>query len=308
MKSDSRIYVAGHRGLVGSNLVRLLRDRGFSRVIYRSHDELDLRSQAAVEEFFRDEKPEFVFLSAGRVGGIRANMTYPAEFIYDNIQIQTNVIHNAYKSGVQKLCFLASSCIYPNLAEQPMKENYLLSGELEPTNEPFAVAKIAGIKMCQAYDRQYGTNFISLVASNLYGPNDDFNLDSSHVLSALVHRIVDAKRNGAESITLWGTGKPRREFLHVQDMADACLFLMEEYDESEIINVGSGEDISIFDLAKTISRHAGFSGSIGFDISKPDGMARKLLDVGKISKLGWSPRISLEDGIKDTIAWYEGTI
>jgi len=309
MNISSKIYVAGHGGLVGSAIVRALEQRGFGNILTRTHAELDLTDQKVVKAFFEAENPEYVFLAAAKVGGIHANNTYPADFIYVNLQIQNNVIHNSYLSGVKKLCFLGSSCIYPKLAPQPMKEEYLLDGKLEPTNEPYAIAKIAGIKMCQSYNRQYGTNFISVMPTNLYGPNDNFDLENSHVLAALVRKFVDAKRSSADhepgTVTVWGTGKPRREFLHVDDMADACLFLMENYDDSEIVNIGTGEDVTIGELAEIISDETGYEGNIHFDLSKPDGTPRKLLDVKKINSLGWKARIALNDGIRDLKDWYE---
>jgi len=299
---DARIYVAGHRGLVGSAIVRRLEGAGFPNLILHTSQELDLRDQARVKEFFEREKPEYVFLAAARVGGILANMTYPAHFIYDNLMIQSNVIHQAFKTEVKKLLFLGSSCIYPKFAPQPMKEEYLLTGPLEPTNEPYAVAKIAGIKMCQAYNRQYGTNFICAMPTNLYGPNDNFDLETSHVIPALIRKFHEAKISGAKSVVVWGTGTPRREFLYVDDLADACLFLMENCDaqHAEIINVGTGEDITIKELAEMIKNIVGFNGEIIFDPSKPDGTPRKLLDIGRIKELGWRPKTSLQEGLKKT--------
>lgn len=304
MQKKDKIFVAGHRGLAGSAIMRHLQARSFSGFITRNHSELDLTRQELVDSFFRDEKPDYVFLAAAKVGGIHANNTTPAEFIYSNLQIQNNVIHAAYVHGVKKLCFLGSSCIYPKFAPQPMKEEYFLDGKLEPTNEPYAVAKIAGIKMCQAYNRQYGTNFISIMPTNLYGPNDNFDLENSHVLPALIRKFVDAKKDNRRSVVLWGTGSAKREFLHVDDMAEAAVFLMEKYDDSEIINVGTGKDLSIKELAMVIREKVGFPGDIEFDSTKPDGTPRKLLDTAKITKLGWKPRISLEEGIEKTIQWY----
>ena len=315
MDIDSKIYIAGHRGLVGSAIARALERKGFKNIVTRTHKELDLADQAVVKAFFENAKPEYVFLAAGKVGGIHANSTYPAEFIYVNLQIQNNVIHNSYKSGVKKLCFLGSSCIYPKFAPQPMKEEYLLDGKLEPTNEPYAIAKIAGIKMCQAYNRQYGTNFISVMPTNLYGPNDNFDLENSHVLAALIRKFVEAAHscNGKEpgtlnpeprTVTVWGTGTPRREFLHVDDMVDACLFLMENYDDSEIVNIGTGEDISIRELAELIAKETGFQGPIRYDSSRPDGTPRKLLDVSRINSLGWRALIPLRDGIASMVEAY----
>jgi len=303
---DAPIYVAGHRGLVGSAIVRRLEGTGFRNLILRTSQELDLRDQARVREFFEREKPEYVFLAAARVGGILANMTYPAHFIYNNLMIQSNVIHEAYQSGVRKLLFLGSSCIYPKFAPQPMKEEYLLTGPLEPTNESYAVAKIAGIKMCQAYNRQYGTNFICAMPTNLYGSNDNFDLETSHVIPALIRKFHEAKINGAKSVVVWGTGTPRREFLYVDDLADACLFLMENCDaqHAEIINVGTGDDITIKELAEMIKSIVGFNGEIVFDPSKPDGTPRKLLDIGRIKELGWRPKTSLGEGLRATYAYF----
>lgn len=304
MKHESKIFIAGHRGLVGSAIVRALEANGFTNLVTRTHRELDLTDQAAVAEFFKSERPEYVFLAAAKVGGIHANNTYPAEFIYINLQIQNNIIHNSYLSGVKKLCFLGSSCIYPKFAPQPMKEEYLLDGKLEPTNEPYAIAKIAGIEMCQAYNRQYGTDFISVMPTNLYGPNDNFDLQNSHVLPALIRKFVEARDAGAPSVTVWGTGKPRREFLHADDMAEACLFLMDRYDEGDMVNIGTGEDLTIKELSELIASVAGYTGAIEFDTTKPDGTPRKLLDVHKINSLGWKARISLPDGIKDMVETY----
>ena len=306
MEINSKIYVAGHRGLVGSAIVRALESKGFKNIITKTHAELDLVDQAAVRKFFGIEKPDYVFLAAAKVGGIQANNTYPADFIYVNLQIQNNIIHNSYESGVKKLCFLGSSCIYPKLAPQPMKEEYLLDGKLEPTNEPYAIAKIAGIKMCQSYNRQYGTNYISVMPTNLYGPNDNFDLQNSHVLPALIRKFVEAKRDKAPSVTVWGTGKPRREFLYVDDMADACLFLMEKYNDREIVNIGTEEDVTIEELAEVISGEVGYGGKIEYDSAKPDGTPRKLLDVSKINKLGWKAGISLREGISRVLMTYTG--
>jgi GDP-L-fucose synthase len=305
MNPEEKIYVAGHRGLVGSSLMRRLVQQGHSTIVTRTFAELDLRNQHAVDEFFQRERPSYVFLAAAKVGGIHANNSFPAEFIYDNLQVQNNVIHSAHRSGVKKLCFLGSSCIYPRLAPQPMKEEYLLDGKLEPTNEPYAIAKIAGIKMCQAYNRQYGTNFISVMPTNLYGPNDNFDLQNSHVLPAAIRKFVDARESHSPSVTIWGTGTPRREFLHVDDMADACIYLMRNYDEGEIVNIGVGSDVSIAELYDLIKAVTGYAGSVEHDTSKPDGTPRKLLDVGRIHRLGWKAKISLEEGIRSTVAWYE---
>ncbi len=304
MEKSSKIYVAGHRGLVGSAIVRLLQHNGFSNLVYRTHDDLDLTEQQQVKQFFDREKPEYVFLAAAKVGGIYANNTYPAEFIFSNLEIQNNVIHQSYLHNVKKLCFLGSSCIYPKLAPQPMKEDYLLTGKLEPTNEPYAIAKIAGIEMAKSYNRQYGTNYISVMPTNLYGPNDNFDLQNSHVLPALIRKFVEAKKNYAPSVVLWGTGTPRREFLYVDDMADACIFLMNTYHGSEVVNIGAGEEVTILQLAEIIKSEVGFNGKLEFDSTKPDGTPRKLLDVSKLHSLGWKAKVSLRDGIKRTIEWY----
>lgn len=297
MPKNARIYIAGHRGMVGSAIFRLLTDQGYSHLITRTSAELDLRRQKDVEEFFKKEKPDFVFLAAARVGGIWANNTFRAEFLYDNLMIQNNVIHNAYLTGVTKLLFLGSSCIYPKMTSQPINEEALLTGPLEPTNEPYAIAKIAGIKMCDAYRAQYGCHFISAMPTNLYGPNDNYDLQSSHVLPALLRKFHTAARENRTEVVLWGTGSPRREFLHVDDLAEACLFLMNYYDEPGCINVGVGKDLSILELAHIIKDITHFSGKITLDLSKPDGTPRKLLDVSRIEKLGWKAHISLPDGI-----------
>ena len=342
MQKNERIFVAGHKGLVGSAIVRKLRSEGYSNLVLRSHQELDLMRQAEVETFLKAEKPEYVFLAAAKVGGILANNTYPAEFIYENLLIETNVIHSSYEAGVKKLLFLGSSCIYPRDCPQPMKEEHLLSGKLEPTNEPYAIAKIAGIRMCQSYNRQYGTRFISVMPTNLYGPGDNFDLETSHVLPALIRKFHEAKTSDESRVTsdkrpndgtkdaaltlkrsapltssersersspgsfvtLWGTGTPRREFLHVDDLADACVFLMNHYEDSEIINIGVGKDISISELADLIKDIVGFKGAIRYDRTKPDGTPRKLLDVSKLRALGWQPKISLREGIERTYRWY----
>jgi len=304
MRTESKIYVAGHRGLVGSAIVAKLQDEGFTNIVCRTHDELDLLRQEAVESFFEDEKPEYVFLAAAKVGGILGNSTYPAEFIYSNLAIQSNIIHASYISKVKKLLFLGSSCIYPKHCPQPMKEDHLLSGYLEPTNEPYAIAKIAGIKMCQSYNRQYGTKYISVMPTNLYGPNDNFDLETSHVLPALIRKFHEAKTEGRREVEIWGTGTPRRELLHVTDLADACLFLMQNYDESEIINIGTGKDMTIKDLAELVSNVTGFEGDLRFDTSKPDGTPVKCLDVSRINNLGWRAKIGIEEGIKETYEWY----
>ncbi len=297
MDHNSKIYVAGHNGMVGSAIVRNLKSKGYSNFVRRSSKELDLRDQQAVNDFYAQEKPEVVVLAAAKVGGIHANNTYRAEFLYDNLAIQNNIIHAAYKYGVEKLLFLGSSCIYPKLAPQPLKEDYLLTGLLEPTNEPYAIAKISGIKMCEAYRDQYGCNFISAMPTNLYGPNDNYDLNNSHVLPALLRKFHTAKLEGHESVEIWGSGKPQREFLHVDDMADACVFLLENYNEKEFVNVGTGTDVSIAELATTIKEIVGFEGELKFDASKPDGTPRKLMDVSRIHALGWRHNIDLNEGI-----------
>lgn len=301
---ESRIYLAGHRGLVGSALLRHLEGAGYSNLITRTSGELDLTRQADVEDFFREENPEYVILAAAKVGGIHANNTYPADFIRVNLMIQSNVIHAAWQNGVKKLLFLGSSCIYPKFAAQPMKESCLLSGELEPTNAPYAIAKIAGIIECQSYNRQYGTNFISVMPTNLYGPGDNFDLENSHVLPALIRRFHEARIQGLPTVTVWGTGRARREFLHVYDMADACVFLMQKYGGDEIVNIGTGEDVSISELADMVRETVGYSGEMIFDTSRPDGTPRKLLDVSKIHKLGWRHKTDLREGLKNTYQWY----
>jgi GDP-L-fucose synthase len=298
MKQDSRIYVAGHRGLVGSAIWRELERQGFNQLIGRSHKELDVLDSGAVAKFYERERPEYVFVAAAKVGGILANDRQPAEFLFENLQIQNNVIHGARVAGVKKLLFLGSSCIYPKMAPQPLKEDYLLTGPLEPTNEWYAVAKIAGIKMCQAYRRQYGCDFISAMPTNLYGPNDNYDLQTSHVLPALIRKFHEAKVNEAADVTCWGTGKPLREFLHANDLAAACVFLMQRYSEEQFINVGYGSDISVRDLAELIRRTVGFKGEILWDTSKPDGTPRKLMDSSRLFALGWKPRIDLETGIR----------
>jgi GDP-L-fucose synthase len=302
--SSSRIYVAGHRGLVGSAIVRRLTELDCRNVVVRTREELDLRDAASVERFFETEEPEFVFLAAAKVGGIMANATQPAEFLYDNLAIQSNVIHSAWKHGVRKLLFLGSSCIYPKMSPQPIKESSLLTGPLEDTNEAYAIAKIAGLKMAAAYRRQYGFQAISLMPTNLYGPGDNFDLKTSHVLPAMIRRFHEAVETGTKEVVLWGTGTPRREFLHVDDAAAAACFAMENYDSIEHLNVGTGEDLTIADLAQMVARVTGYKGRISFDNSKPDGTPRKLLDVSRIQSLGWRPRIALEDGIASTWAWY----
>lgn len=305
MNKNSKIYVAGHRGLVGSAIIRNLIKQGYNNLITKTRQELNLLDTQAAAEFFKKEKPEYIFLAAAKVGGIMANKTYPAQFIYENLQIQNNIIHQSYLNGVKKLLFLGSSCIYPRECPQPIKEEYLLTGPLEPTNEPYAIAKIAGIKMCQSYNREYGTNFISVMPTNLYGPNDNFDLANSHVLPALIRKFHEAKINSSESVKVWGTGNPKREFLHVDDLATACVFLMNNYDSSEIINIGTGIDILIRELVEIIKNIIGFKGKIKWDTTKPDGVSRKLLDVSKIHKLGWKHKINLEEGIKMTYEWYK---
>jgi GDP-L-fucose synthase len=300
MQKNSKIYVAGHRGLVGSAIVRKLQKEGYENLLLRTSSEVDLRNQQAVKDFFEAEKPEYVFMAAAKVGGINANNIYPADFIYDNLCIQNNVIHESYRNGVKKLLFLGSSCIYPKNAEQPIKEAYLLSGYLEPTNDAYAVAKIAGIKMCQSYHKQYGCNFISAMPTNLYGPGDNYDLKNSHVLPALLRKFHEAKLTGAPTVTVWGSGKPRREFLHADDLADACLFLMDHYDSPEIINIGVGKDISIGEMAQMIKNITGYEGAIVFDTSMPDGTFRKLLDVSRLNDLGWEAKIGFEEGMEAT--------
>jgi GDP-L-fucose synthase len=304
MNNDARIYIAGHRGLVGAAILRQLELVGYKNFLLRTHGELELTQQVAVMDFFQSEKPEYVFLTAAKVGGIHANNTYPAVFIRDNLQIQTNIIDAAYQSGVKKLLFLGSSCIYPKFAPQPIKEDSLLTGALEPTNEWYAIAKIAGIKMCQAYRKQYGFNAISLMPTNLYGQGDNFHPENSHVLPALIRKFHEGKLRGDSSVVVWGTGKPRREFLHVDDLASAALFLMNHYDSEEIVNVGVGEDVSILELAEMVKDVVGYHGTIGFDTSKPDGTPQKLLDVSRIQGLGWQAEISLREGIDKTYRWF----
>lgn len=304
MEKSSKVYVAGHRGLAGSAILRKLKVEGYSNIVVRTSDELDLRDYNAVRDFFREQSIDYVFLAAAKVGGIVANNDYPADFIRDNLLIQTNVIEASYRTGVQKLLFLGSTCIYPKFASQPMKEEYLLTGELEPTNEPYAIAKIAGIKMCQAYNRQYGTRFISVMPTNLYGPNDNFDLATSHVLPALIRRFHEAKEQGVADVVVWGTGAPKREFLHADDLADACLYLMNNYEGNEIVNIGTGVDISIGELANMVKSVVGYEGQVKYDLSKPDGTPRKLVDVSKLEMLGWKYSIPLDIGLKDTYRWY----
>ena len=304
MKCTNKIYVAGHQGLVGSALVRVLLREGFTNLILKTRAELDLSQQAAVETFFHAEKPEHVFLAAARVGGIQANNVARADFIYENLIVECNVIHAAYKTCVRRLLFLGSACLYPKGAPQPLQEEYLLTGPLEPTNEPYAVAKIAGIKMCESYNRQYGTHFITVMPSNLYGPNDNFDLETSHVLPALIRKFCDARERGAPEVIVWGSGNVKREFLHVDDLAEACLLLMCRNDEVGPINIGSGTDLSITELVDLVCEEAGYRGRVSWDTSRPDGVSQKLLCPDRVRKLGWLPKISLRDGIRQTIAWY----
>jgi len=304
MDTNDKIYIAGHRGLVGSAIVRNLESKGFTNILVKTSSELNLTNQNDVNAFFENEKPDYVFLAAAKVGGIHANDTYPADFIRDNLQIQTNVIDAAYRNNAKKLLFLGSSCIYPKFAPQPMKEEHLLTGELEPTNEWYAIAKIAGIKMCQAYKKQYGFNAISIMPTNLYGPGDNFHLENSHVMPALIRKFHDAKIKDLSQVEVWGTGSPKREFLHVDDMADASVYLMSNYDGLDIVNIGVGEDISIKELAELIREVVGYQGELYFDTTKPDGTPRKLLDVSKLKSLGWSAKVSLFDGVSSTYQWF----
>ncbi|MEY3178141.1 MAG: hypothetical protein RJB42_382 [Bacteroidota bacterium] len=305
MNKEAKIYIAGHRGMVGSAIHRKLTSLGYSNIVTRTSAELDLRIQERVNEFFEAERPAYVFLAAAKVGGILANNTYRADFIYENIMIQSNIIHSSYATGVKKLMFLGSSCIYPKLAPQPLKEDYLLTGLLEPTNEPYAIAKIAGIKMCDAYRSQYGCDFISVMPTNLYGPNDNYDLQNAHVLPSLVRKFHEAKINNAPEVSIWGSGSPKREFLHADDLADACVFLMNTYSDEGLVNIGTGEDISISDLALMIKEVVGYEGAIVYDASKPDGTPRKLMDVSKLSKLGWSYTISLKKGLEMVYQEYQ---
>ncbi len=298
MEKNSKIFVAGHRGMVGSAIYRKLQKEGYQNIITKTSSELDLRDQKAVADFFNAEKPDYVFLAAAKVGGIVANNTYRADFLYENLSIQNNVIHQSYLNGVKKLMFLGSSCIYPKMAPQPLKEDYLLTGLLEPTNEPYAIAKIAGIKMCDAYRDQYGCNFVSVMPTNLYGLNDNYHPENSHVLPALIRKFDEAKNNGSKEVVIWGTGSPMREFLFADDLADACYYLMENYNEPNLINIGTGEDLTIKDLALAVKKTVGFEGELVFDTSKPDGTPRKRMDVSKLHKLGWKHQIELEEGLK----------
>ena len=304
MKLNAKIYVAGHRGLVGSAIIRRLEEKGYTNLIYRTSKELDLRDKKKVETFFAQEKPQYVFLAAAKVGGIVANNAYPADFIRDNLLIQTNVIDAAYRTGVKKLLFLGSTCIYPKFAPQPMNEDALLTGILEPTNEPYAIAKIAGIKMCESYNRQYGTNYISAMPTNLYGPNDNFDLETSHVLPALIRKFHEAKIENAPTVEVWGTGNPRREFLYSDDLADAVIYLMNNYEGNQFINIGVGKDISIKELAEKVKQVVGFEGDIIFNPTKPDGTPRKLVDVTRLNELGWQASISLDEGLKKAYEWF----
>jgi len=308
LNREAKIYIAGHRGLVGAAVVRALQQQGYANLVTRTHREVDLTEQAAVRGFFERERPQAVVMAAARVGGIQANNSRPAEFIRDNLLIQDNVIDSAHRTGVEKFVFLGSSCIYPKLAPQPIKEDYLLTGPLEPTNEWYAVAKIAGLKMCQAYRRQYGFNAISLMPTNLYGPGDNFDLQNSHVLPALIRRFHEARERGDATLSVWGTGTPRREFLHVDDLADAVVYLLRTYDEEPIVNIGWGEDVTIRELAETVAAVAGFQGSLVFDSSKPDGTPRKLLDTSRLTSLGWKPKIKLRAGIEQTYAWFKENV
>ena len=307
MNKDSKIFIAGHRGMVGSAIHRKLISEGFTNIMVRTSSELDLRVQEPVNEFFETEQIDYVFLAAAKVGGIMANNTYRADFLYENLMIQSNVIHSAYATGVKKLMFLGSSCIYPKLAPQPMKEEYLLTGLLESTNEPYAIAKIAGIKMCDAYRAQYGCNFISVMPTNLYGPNDNYDLQNAHVLPTLIRKFHEAKQNGDPAVTIWGTGTPKREFLHADDLASACFFLMENYNEEGLVNIGTGEDVTITELAMLIKEVVGYEGSLVYDHTKPDGTPRKLMDVSKLTNLGWKYSIELKDGLKRVYDDYQNS-
>lgn len=304
MNKSDKIYVAGHRGMVGSAIVRKLKSEGYTNIITKTHSQLDLKSQLDAEKFFEEEKPDYVFIAAAKVGGIMANKDYPAEFIYDNLQIQNNLIHNSFIFGVKKLLFLGSSCIYPKFAKQPIEETELMSGYLEPTNDAYAIAKIAGIKMCQSYNMQYGTKFISMMPTNLYGIDDNYDLETSHVFPALIRKIHEAKINNTPHVEIWGTGTPKREFLYVDDVADACFYLMQTYDDGEIVNIGTGEDISIAELVQIMKDVIGYKGDIKYDTTKPDGTPRKLLNVDKLYNLGWKHKYSLEEGIKMTYEAY----
>jgi len=305
---ESKIYVAGHRGLVGSAIVQRLEQEGYGNLLMRTREELDLKDTRAVEEFFAEQRPDYVFLAAARVGGILANDTHPVEFLRDNLYIELNVIEAAHRHGAKKLLFLGSSCIYPKFAPQPIKEEHLLTGELEPTSEPYAIAKIAGIKLCQAYDREFATDFISVMPTNLYGPGDNFDLETSHVLAAMIRKFHEAKEGGEPRVTVWGTGTPRREFLYVEDLADACVYLMNNYSGSEIVNVGVGKDISIAELASLVRDAVGYEGEISYDTSRPDGTPRKLLDVSRLAELGWKAKVPLREGVERTYRWFVSTM
>jgi len=304
MDKNSKIYVAGHNGLVGSAITRALIQLGYSNLILKNRSELDLLDPAVTAQFFSKEKPEYVFLAAAKVGGIMANLTYPADFIYENLTVQNNVIHNAYKNSVKKLLFLGSSCIYPKNCPQPMREDYLLSSDLEPSNKPYSISKISGIILCQSYNKQYGTNFISVMPTNLYGPSDKYDLNNSHVIPAMIIKFHRAKKNDENEVVMWGTGSPKREFLYSDDLAQACIYLMNGYDDSEIVNIGTGKDISIKELAELIKKIVGFNGEIKWDTTKPDGVPKKLLDVTKLNNLGWNYSIELEQGLKVAYDWY----
>jgi GDP-L-fucose synthase len=308
MNKNSKIYIAGHRGMVGSAIIRRLQQDGFTNIVTRTSSELDLTNQTDVASFFEQEKPEYVFLAAAKVGGIQANNIYRAEFIYENLMIESNVIHHSYLNNVTKLIFLGSSCIYPKFAEQPLKEESLLTGLLEPTNEPYAIAKIAGIKLCEAYRSQYGCNYISVMPTNLYGPNDNYDLNNSHVLPALIRKFHTAKVQNDPAVEVWGTGTPKREFLHVDDLADACFFLMQNYDQEEFLNIGVGDDISIKDLALMVKEVTGYQGELKFNTDKPDGTPRKLMDVSKLNNLGWKAKINLKDGITEVYSQVADTL
>jgi len=305
---ESKIYVAGHRGLVGSAIVQRLEQEGYGNLLMRTREELDLKDTRAVDEFFAEQRPDYVFLAAARVGGILANDTHPVEFLRDNLYIELNVIEAAHRHGAKKLLFLGSSCIYPKFAPQPIKEEHLLTGELEPTSEPYAIAKIAGIKLCQAYDREFATDFISVMPTNLYGPGDNFDLETSHVLAAMIRKFHEAKEGGEPRVTVWGTGTPRREFLYVDDLADACVYLMNNYSGSEIVNVGVGKDISIAELASLVRDVVGYEGEISYDTSRPDGTPRKLLDVSRLAELGWKAKVPLREGVERTYRWFVSTM
>jgi len=308
VNSESKIYVAGHRGLVGSAIVQRLEQEGYGNLLMRTREELDLKDTRAVDEFFAEQRPDYVFLAAARVGGILANDTHPVEFLRDNLYIELNVIEAAHRHGAKKLLFLGSSCIYPKFAPQPIKEEHLLTGELEPTSEPYAIAKIAGIKLCQAYDREFATDFTSVMPTNLYGPGDNFDLETSHVLAAMIRKFHEAKEGGEPRVTVWGTGTPRREFLYVDDLADACVYLMNNYSGSEIVNVGVGKDISIAELASLVRDAVGYEGEISYDTSRPDGTPRKLLDVSRLAELGWKAKVPLREGVERTYRWFVSTM